>query len=106
MGAPLVLNVVRELVSHAVQQAQHEGLLQLEAMPEIQVERPANPQHGDFATSLPLRLARATRINPLQLAESLVKHIPACEQVERVAAAPPPRGCPHSRGRRPACFEW
>jgi len=89
MAASLVLNVVRELVSHAVQQAQQEGLLQLETMPEIQIERPANPQHGDFATSLPLRLARSTRITPLQLAEALVKHIPECEQVERVAAAPP-----------------
>ena len=89
MAAPLVLHVVRDLIANAVQQARSEGVLQLETMPEIQVERPANPQHGDFATSLPLRLARATRINPLELAESLVRHILPCEQVERVAAAPP-----------------
>ncbi len=89
MAAPLVLNVVKDLIVHAVQQARSEGTLQLETMPEIQVERPANPQHGDFATSLPLRLARATRINPIELAESLVLHIPPCEQVDRVAAAPP-----------------
>ena len=89
MAAPLVLNVVKDLIAHAVQQARSEGTLQLETMPEIQVERPANPQHGDFATSLPLRLARATRINPIELAESLVLHIPPCEQVDRVAAAPP-----------------
>ncbi len=89
MAAPLVLNVVKGLIAHAVQQARSEGTLQLETMPEIQVERPANPQHGDFATSLPLRLARATRINPIELAESLVLHIPPCEQVDRVAAAPP-----------------
>ena len=89
MAAPLVLNVVKDLIVHAVQQARSEGTLQLETMPEIQVERPANPQHGDFATSLPLRLARATRINPLELAESLVQHIPLGEQVEKVAAAPP-----------------
>ena len=89
MAAPLVLHVVRDLIANAVQQARSEGVLQLETMPEIQVEHPANPQHGDFASSLPLRLARATRINPLELAESLVRYIPPCEQVDRVSAAPP-----------------
>ena len=89
MAAPLVLHVVRDLIANAIQQARSEGVLQLETMPEIQVEHPANPQHGDFASSLPLRLARATRINPLELAESLVRYIPPCEQVDRVSAAPP-----------------
>ena len=89
MATPLVLNLVRELVTRAVEQARTDGLLQLTTMPEIKVERPGDPQHGDFATSLPLRLARATRINPLQLAEALVQHIPASEQVERVVAAHP-----------------
>ena len=89
MATPPVLHTIRELVSEAVQQARREGLLQLETTPEFQVERPANREHGDFATSLPLQLARATRINPLQLAESLVNLIPACDQVERVVAAPP-----------------
>ncbi len=89
MAASLVLHVVRDLIANAVRQARSEGALQLETMPEIQVEHPANPEHGDFATSLPLRLARATRINPLELAESLVRYIPPSEQVERVAAAPP-----------------
>ena len=89
MATPPVLHIVRELVSQAVQQAQREGLLQLETTPEIQVERPAKAENGDFATSLPLRLARATRINPLELAESLIKYIPACDEIDRVEAAPP-----------------
>lgn len=89
MAAPLVLHVVRDLIANAVRQARGEGALQLETMPEIQVEHPANPEHGDFATSLPLRLARATRINPLELAQLLVRYVPSSEQVERVAAAPP-----------------
>ena len=84
MATPPILHIVRELVSQAVQQAQREGLLQLETTPEIQVERPAKAENGDFATSLPLRLARATRINPLELAESLIKYIPACDEIDRV----------------------
>ena len=89
MTTQLVINVVRGLVTQAVEQARRDGLLQLETMPEVQVEHPGNPQHGDFATSLPLQLARATRINPLQLAEALVEHIPSSDEIERVVAAPP-----------------
>ena len=89
MATPMVLHTVRDLVSQAVQQAQKDGLLQLETTPEIQIERPAKLENGDFATSLPLRLARATRINPLELAESLVKLIPACDEIEKVVAAHP-----------------
>ena len=89
MQSPLVMDLIVEMVSRSVEQARRDGFLRLETMPEIQLERPANPQNGDFATSLPLRLARATRINPLQLAEGLVKLIYVGEQLDRVVAAPP-----------------
>ena len=89
MTTQLVMNLVRDLVTQAVEQARMDGLLHLETMPDVEVEHPGNPQHGDFATSLPLRLARATRINPLQLAEALVEHIPSSNEIERVEAAKP-----------------
>jgi arginyl-tRNA synthetase len=89
MATPLVMDLIVDMVTRSVEQARRDGFLQLETMPEVQLERPANPQNGDFATSLPLRLARATRINPLQLAERLVQLIPTGEQVDRVVAAPP-----------------
>ena len=89
MAASLVRDVILKMVTQAVEQTQRDGVLQLETLPDIQVERPANPEHGDFATSLPLRLARATRINPLHLAEELAQHVPTGEEVERVVAAPP-----------------
>ena len=77
------------MVATAVQRARQEGAIQLESVPDVLVERPGNPDHGDFATSLPLRLARATRINPLKLAETLIEFIPAAEEVDRVEAAHP-----------------
>lgn len=89
MATVLVRDRIQEMVAEAVERARQGGAIQLESMPEILVERPGNPDHGDFATSLPLRLARATRINPLKLAETLVDFIPAAEEVERVEAAPP-----------------
>ena len=39
--------------------------------PVIEVERPANPEHGDFATNLAMKLARPYRRPPLELATLL-----------------------------------
>ena len=86
--APLIDNI-RRLVSEAVEAARTDGVLRLETTPDIQVEHPGNPEHGDFATNLPLRLARATRINPLELAQALVTRIPESGPVGSVEAAPP-----------------
>ena len=89
MASVLVRDTIQEMVAAAINRARQEGALQLETMPDILVERPGNSEHGDFATSLPLRLARATRINPLKLAETLVQYIPSAAEVERVEVAPP-----------------
>ncbi len=89
MATPLVIDTIRQMVAQGVESLRRDGDLQLETMPDIQVERPGNPENGDFATNLPLRLARATRINPLELAKTLVGRIPEGMQVDRVEAAPP-----------------
>ena len=89
MATALVRDRIQEMVAAAVERARQEGAIQLESMPDIMVERPGNPEHGDFATSLPLRLARATRINPLKLAETLVDFVPAAAEVDKVEAAHP-----------------
>ena len=89
MSQPLVKEIIHNLVAAAIEQARAEGLLQLEAAPNIQIERPSNPTHGDFATSLPLQLARATRINPVKLAEMVVERIPGADELERVETSPP-----------------
>ena len=84
-----VIEDVRILVAQAVETARNDGLLRLETVPDIQLEHPGNPDHGDFATNLPLRLARATRINPLDLANALVARVPDSAPVAQVEAAPP-----------------
>ena len=89
MTTALVRDKIQEMVAEAISRARQDGAIRLESMPEILVERPGNPDHGDFATSLPLRLARATRINPLQLAQTLVEFIPPSAEVKHVEAAQP-----------------
>ena len=41
------------------------------AVPAVEIERPANPAHGDFATNLAMKLARPLRRSPLEIAEAL-----------------------------------
>ena len=89
MSTTPVIESIRSLVAQAVETARNDGVLRLETVPDIQMEHPGNPEHGDFATNLPLRLARATRINPMELAQALVSRIPESEPVDTVAAAPP-----------------
>ena len=53
------------------------------------MERPQNPEHGDYASSLPLKLARATGINPLTIANDMVGLIASSPEVDSIAVAPP-----------------
>ena len=85
--------LLRDEITHwladAVDKAQRMDILPTAALPPVVVERPQNPEHGDFASSLPLRLARAARMSPLEVAERLIPLIGTDESIERVWAAPP-----------------
>ena len=41
--------------------------------PDVEIERPAKPEHGDLATNLAMKLARPMRQSPLQIAEALAE---------------------------------
>src|SRR5438046_462090 len=42
----------------------------------VSVERPGDPTHGDYATSVALRLAKPTRKPPIQIAEAIRDRFP------------------------------
>ncbi len=86
---PIVRDLIVEKIRLAVEQAREEGVVSLASSPEIAVEHPANPQHGDFATGLPLRLARTAHMNPMVIAERLVAYLPASEEIDRIWVEPP-----------------
>ncbi len=45
------------------------------ATPQVEVERPAHPEHGDFSTNLAMQLARPYRRAPLEIARALVDQL-------------------------------
>ena len=72
---PPIRTIVRETVRSAWQHAIEKGTLP--AVPadgpavEVEIERPADPAHGDFASNLALKLARPYRRPPLEIAGAL-----------------------------------
>jgi arginyl-tRNA synthetase len=85
----MIKHEIGRLVDEAVQRARETGALPGVALPEVVIERPQRPEHGDYATSLPLRLARAARANPMELGGRLAELVPASDVVDRVEVAPP-----------------
>jgi len=87
------LTILRRKLAGALEQAaieaQQQGLLAFTALPEVFIEHPQNPEHGDYASSLPLKLARATEMAPLAIAEKIIELMPRLTEVAKVVAAPP-----------------
>ena len=78
-----------ELLNLAANEAQKSGKLPSVALPEITIEHPQNPEHGDYATSFPLKLARTIGVNPLNIAQDVADLIKPTPEIASVAVAPP-----------------
>lgn len=76
-------------LQQAVTEAQRKGALAPAALPEVLIEHPQNPEHGDFASGLPLKLARTMRMPPMAIAEKISEHIVPPPQIDRLWVAPP-----------------
>jgi arginyl-tRNA synthetase len=96
---PALRTQVRQAVQDAWQRAIAEGALTPlddAARPLVEVERPAKPEHGDFATNLAMKLARPYRRPPLELATLLAAKLvrdgsapESSSPIEAVEVAPP-----------------
>lgn len=85
----MVRHTLTECLRTAILQAQESGEIAFTTLPDIQIERPQDPAHGDFASGIALRLARSVRMNPLQLAHIIVKRLQPIDAVESVSVAAP-----------------
>jgi arginyl-tRNA synthetase len=86
-GGFVLKTLIEKLLAHAMAELP-EDLVPAEARTvSIEVENTRDPQHGDFASNLAMRLAKATRQNPRKLAEVLVRLLPASAAVAKVDIA-------------------
>jgi len=78
-----------ELLTQAAGEAQQQGKLPAVTLPEVAVEHPQKPQHGDYASSFPLKLARATGLSPLTIANDMVALMVPTHEIDSITVAPP-----------------
>jgi arginyl-tRNA synthetase len=76
-------------LQQAVAEAQQKGDLAAAVLPEVLIEHPQNPEHGDFASGLPLKLARAMKMSPMGIAEKVSEHIVPPPQIDKIWTAAP-----------------
>jgi arginyl-tRNA synthetase len=78
-----------DMITKAASEAQKQGRLPSVVLPPVTVEHPQNPEHGDYASSLALKLARAISLKPLAIAEAIAGLIAAAPEVDTITVAPP-----------------
>ncbi|TFV68816.1 arginine--tRNA ligase [Blastococcus sp. CT_GayMR20] len=80
---------LRDLVRTAVGGAVGRGALAVDVPDEVVVERPKNRDHGDYATNIALRLAKAAGRPPREVAEILAEELRAQPAIASVDVAGP-----------------
>jgi arginyl-tRNA synthetase len=87
------------LIYKAARKAQRKGSLPRTEIPEVVMERPRREEHGDYATSLPLKMiadvnralkeAEKPTLSPLDLAARIVHRLEDAPYLSQVEVAPP-----------------
>ena len=77
------------MVLRALSEAQASGDLPQAQVDDPAIERPNNPDHGDFSCSLPLKLARPMRMDPMSIAEKLAARVSPDDTFQCVWTARP-----------------
>ncbi len=85
----MIRDEIRALVEQALVAAQAAGDIPQFAAPEVTVEHPQRPEHGDYSANLPMRIQGLAKMKALEVAEALREHVPAHEAVSEVRVAPP-----------------
>ncbi len=84
-----VKELVADLVRQALQSAVAAGDVTLAEGAEVDVERPRDPSHGDWATNVALRSAKSAGMPPRQLAEAISARMESHPDVAGVEVAGP-----------------
>ena len=74
-------NKIAVLVEKAVKSSVQKGLLPEISLPYIEVEVPANNDHGDYATNIALILASQAKQNPRKIAQVIQENLTDPENI-------------------------
>lgn len=77
------------VIQDAVRVAIATGELPFDEVPEIHLERPRDPSHGDWATNVAMQCAKAAGQPPRAVAETIARHMGEHPDIEAVEVAGP-----------------
>ncbi|MDY6834542.1 MAG: arginine--tRNA ligase [Chloroflexota bacterium] len=80
---------IASVLKQAAVDAQQQGLIPPVTLPEVTVEHPQNPAHGDYACSLPLKIARAARMSPMDIAKAMANLMAPIPEIGTIDVAAP-----------------
>ncbi len=78
---------LRHLFNQALETLKQHAIFPAEIAAEIQLERPRDTQHGDFACNVAMLLAKQLKQRPREIAEKIVSALPAAAFVAKVEIA-------------------
>jgi arginyl-tRNA synthetase len=85
----MIRDDLARMIESAALAAMEAGELPQVVLPELVIERPAKLEHGDYATNLPMRLARAAKANPVDIAKMIAARVPLEGGISAAEVAPP-----------------
>ncbi|MDO4503429.1 MAG: arginine--tRNA ligase [Coriobacteriia bacterium] len=80
---------LEQIMDQAIASAMEDGTLALETAPQAGLERPRDEANGDWASTMAMRCAKQARMNPRQVAQIIVDHLPQNDIVGSVEIAGP-----------------
>ena len=82
-------DLLRQQIGDALRACFDNNTLHSGVVPEVQIEVPGNPEHGDFSSNLAMTMARTEKKAPRQIAEALVSALGGSELLSKVEIAGP-----------------
>ena len=78
-----------EIIRNAIIEAQATGEINTKELPPLYLEAPKNPEHGDFAVNIAMKLAQTEGKPPRKIAETIIKRITGHPIIEKAEIAGP-----------------
>ncbi len=85
----MIRDAIVKKLEQATAQAQQQGLIPQVDLPDIVLEHPQNPEHGDYAATVAMKLAKAAKMNPFTIAEAITSVLSPIDGVEKVEVLRP-----------------
>jgi arginyl-tRNA synthetase len=82
-------DTLRTLIEDAIAGAIASGSIALDAVPLVELERPRDPSHGDWATNVAMKSAKAAHTSPRALADAIASGIAGHPDIASVEVAGP-----------------